>query len=192
MELFSYILVGSIVVIAIAFISYIKSGKKMRRFILVFNGIIYLGFIILFVLNFITNLQSDKLSDKYDRYSGTILSGWTYHKTENGYHYISSSYMFGSDDYLIPEETCEVSPMTKITHAATVYAIKGNQIELKRNIEMNGHWYIYAPQIVRVEPEYFNWTFSYMILGGGILIVGNLVVLVIVVVNMMKKRRQNG
>ncbi len=191
MELYGYILVGSIVLIvliAIAIISYMKSGRKMRRFILVFNGVIYLGFIILLVLNLISNLQSERLSDKYDRYDSTILSSWTYHKTENGYHYLSSSNLFGSDLYLVPAETCKVSPLAKITHDAIVYTVKDNPIEQKQNMVVDGRSYNYAPQIARVEPEYFIWTFAYMILGGGTLIIGNLVVLVIVVMNMKKKK----
>lgn len=191
MELYGYIFVASIVLIAIAIFCHVKSGSKMRRFILVFNGVIYLGFLMLFVLNLLSDRQSDKLVEQYDRHAGSILSGWTYQKTENGYHYLSSSYLFGSDPYLVPEETCEIAPMAKLTHDAIIYTKKGEQLGQNRDMEVDDCGYIYAPQIVRVEPEYFGWTLTYMILGGGILIIGNLIVLIIVAVNLIKKRKQN-
>lgn len=185
--------IGAIIIVvaaAIGVFPFLKGGKTIRKTAVIVNAVFCTGYIALFILNSVSAVRTEQDRSEYDIYGSGLLSGWKYDKTEDGFHYLHTRGFMYTDRYIVPAESCTVSPMARLSGDVYVYVLNGNTINAEKNTEIDGNWYIRENNIIKIMPNYWSFTLYSVIFGGAACLMFNIVILIIAIIkNTVKKSK---
>lgn len=168
----------AVVLISLAVSCYTKADEKLKKRILIFNGVIYAIFIILLFLSIHQDMKMEKYLDEYDIYTGG-LGSWTYEGSDKEYYYIHSQGFMVYDRYAVPKKSCKVSPIARIRGIVElmIFTLPDDHISHSNTVKVDGYNYILADSVIMIKPDYGMLIVYYTIIAGIVLLIYNSVTL---------------
>lgn len=192
MELLGFGAIIIVIAAGIGVFPFLKGGKTIRKTAVIANAVFCAGYIALFIMNTVSTVRTEQDRSQYDIYGSSLLSGWKYDKTEDGFHYLHTSGFMYINRYIVPAESCTVSPMARLSGDVYVYAMHGNTISAEQNTEIDRNEYIFEKNIIKIMPNYISLTLYSIIFGGAACVLFNIVMLIIVIIKSIVKKTKNG
>ena len=176
--------------IVLTIINIILGSRKKRLITIIVTSIVLTIFVFIVLINVFYSHKIDKDRNDYLISSGSILSGIYYVSTDDNYHYVNNSYLFGVDSYAIPIETCELSPLSRISNDVYLYYERDSTKEYERIIGKDGYSYELRNDIVRIEPNFWSLGFAYAVCGTIFLALFNIIMFILILVQRHKDKQQ--
>ncbi len=173
----------AVALISLAMHCYTKADERLKKRILIFNGVIYGIFIILLLLYFHQEMKIQKYPDKYKVYSGDLFRSWTYEGSDQEYYYIyKTSFLSGGDNYVVPKSNCKLSPIARIRGIVELklFALPDTNIYYDNKVKVDGDNYTLVDSVVMIEPDYYYLILYYTFIAVIILLIYNSVTLLII------------
>lgn len=172
-----FILLVIIITVSISVYNSIIAIQKLKKRVLITNGVLYSIIALLIIFFFVDKSITDRDSINYDIYGRGILGSVHYDKTENDYyiierHSLSSPYA----EIAVPKGNAKISVITRIYDPIMVYCSKDTDLYSPDNsITINSQKYYLSDTIIKIRPDYFDLIFFIGVIDIALLFLFNMV-----------------
>ena len=175
--MFIFILLIIIITISISVYNSIIAIQKLKKRVLITNGVLYSIIALLIIFFFVDESITDRDSLNYDIYGRGILGQAHYDKTEDNYYIIKNpGWLSPYTEIAVPKDNAKISVITLIYDPIIVYCNKDTDLYSPDNsITINFQKYYLSDTIIKIRPNYFDLIFFIEVIDIALLFLFNMV-----------------
>ena len=171
-----FILLVILITISLSFYNSIMAIQKLKKTVLITNGVFYSIIALLIIFFFADKSITDRDSLNYDIYGGGILGQAHYNKTEDNYYIIKNpGWLSPYTEIAVPKDNVKISVITRIYDPIMVYCNKDTDLYSPDNIiTINSKKYYLSDTIIKIRPNYIDLIFLIGVIDTALLFLFNI------------------